>query len=91
MDHLTAEELIEFVSFEKIDGQSMKLAVRVNTHIRNCADCMGKVRSYQCVYDEFVRLARARRRDGRAQKQTDGLELQREFRQYLCEKNCENR
>lgn len=56
MDHLTVDEIINFVSFDNPDAGAVANAVRVNTHIRSCAECMRKVRAYQAVYDEFLRI-----------------------------------
>ena len=53
MEHLTIEEIIEFVSFEKMDAESLKLASRVNAHIRSCPSCMRKVRAFQLVMEEL--------------------------------------
>ncbi len=56
MEHLTTEEIINFVSASKIDGDFICLAAKVNGHIRHCEQCLNAVRSYQILYDEFRRM-----------------------------------
>lgn len=56
MEHLSIDEMIEFVSANEINGQSIELAKKVNGHIRNCAECFDKVRAFQMIYDEFRRI-----------------------------------
>lgn len=56
MKHLTIDEIIDFVSFNKLDSKSLELAARVNAHIFKCATCREKVEAFQIVYDEFVRM-----------------------------------
>lgn len=53
MKHLTVDEIIDFVSFDRIDSETLAMAASVNSHIRNCNDCMRKVRAFQLVYDEL--------------------------------------
>lgn len=57
MNHLTVDELTEFVSFEKADGQDLALAARVNAHIGQCESCLRKVRAFQTVFDEMRKTA----------------------------------
>ena len=54
MKHLTVDEMIDFVSFNKLDSESLALASKVNAHIFECRACRKKVESFQVVYDEFV-------------------------------------
>lgn len=56
MKHLTVDEIIDFVSFEKADTASLNLSLRVNEHIRICEKCRRIVNAFQTVYDEFTRL-----------------------------------
>lgn len=56
MAHLTVEEIIEFVSFGKLSGETIELATKVNEHIRSCPRCLKKVSAFQTVYDEFCRI-----------------------------------
>jgi len=58
MDHLKTEEIIDFVSFDKLNDATIKLASRVNTHICRCDECLRRVRAFQTVYDEFVRMGK---------------------------------
>lgn len=56
MKHLTVDEMIDFVSFDKVDAQILAKASYVNAHIRSCDQCLRKVRAFQTVYDELVRM-----------------------------------
>lgn len=55
MDHLTLDDIIEFVSLTEINDESMQLIARVNSHIAVCRECRELVRSFQLVYDELLR------------------------------------
>ena len=56
MDHLSLNEIIDFVSFEKLSDETLELAANVNSHLLLCKQCREAVRAYQAVYDEFCRL-----------------------------------
>lgn len=56
MKHLTVDEIVDFVTFERIDNKSLENAAKVNTHIRQCSECLRKVRAFQMVYDEFKEM-----------------------------------
>lgn len=56
MSHLTVEEIIEFVSFDKLSEDTIALSTKVNEHIRLCSNCLEKVSSFQMVYDELCRI-----------------------------------
>ena len=53
MKHLTVDEIVNFVTFSKIDSESLDNAAKVTAHISKCPDCLRKVRAFQMVYDEF--------------------------------------
>lgn len=52
-NHLTANEIIEFVTLDQLNADSKKLLTRVNKHIRKCQKCFELVKSYQILYDEL--------------------------------------
>lgn len=56
MQHLTIDQIIDFVSICKLDAASLELSCIVNEHIRECDRCLELVNAYQGVYDEFQRL-----------------------------------
>ncbi|MBQ2880646.1 MAG: hypothetical protein IJE40_00105 [Clostridia bacterium] len=56
MDHLTVDEIMDFVSITEINEETMQLTAKVNSHIRNCKECLKLVQSYQEIYDEFLRV-----------------------------------
>ena len=51
--HLTANEIIEFVSLDQLNADSKKLLTRVNKHIRKCQKCFELVKIYQLIYDKM--------------------------------------
>lgn len=57
MNHLTVDEIIEFVSSNDADQETLLLISRVNQHIRTCDECFKNVKAFQLIYDEFIRLA----------------------------------
>lgn len=54
MNHLTTEEIIEFVSLEKLDDKAFTLITKVNDHIRECNECRKNVSAFQTVHDEMI-------------------------------------
>ena len=54
MNHLTLDEIIDFVSLIELNKESMQLISTVNSHIAECDECRELVRSYQLVYDGLV-------------------------------------
>lgn len=56
MKHLTVDEIIDHVSFERLDRQALENAAKVNAHISSCGRCLRKARAFQLVYDELVRV-----------------------------------
>lgn len=56
MEHLTVDEIIEFVSLTEFNSKSLSLSATVNGHIRKCGKCLELVRAFQLIYDEFSRL-----------------------------------
>ena len=57
MNHLTLDEIIDFVSLTEINEETIQLMGEVNAHIARCRECRELVRSYQLVYDEVFRAA----------------------------------
>ena len=57
MNHLTLDEIIDFVSLTEINEESMQLLGKVNAHIAQCRECRELVRSYQLIYDETLGAA----------------------------------
>ena len=57
MNHLTLDEIIDFVSLTEINEESIQLMGKVNAHIAQCRECRELVRSYQLVYDEVLSAA----------------------------------
>lgn len=76
MKHLTVDEMIDFVSFDKVDAETLAKASYVNAHIRSCDQCLRKVRAFQTVYDELVRMGqKAAFREVVLEKVQEELEL----------------
>lgn len=60
MKHLTFDEIVDFVSFERLDDNSLNLASVVNGHICECQECFDIVKSLQLIYEEFETLGKAK-------------------------------
>lgn len=56
MEHLTIDEVLDFVSMTELNAESIRLSAAVNGHIRKCDRCLKLVQSFQLLYDEFSRL-----------------------------------
>ena len=56
MNHLTVDDIINFVSLSEMNKEAVELSAAVNGHIRKCAKCLELVRAFQMIYDEFSRL-----------------------------------
>lgn len=57
MKHLTDEEIISFISADKMNTETLELINMVNTHICQCNDCLRKVKAYSIVNDGLEREA----------------------------------
>lgn len=49
MKHLSIEEIIEYVTANKVDSETLDLLSKVNGHIRVCPACREKVSAFECV------------------------------------------
>ncbi len=58
MTHLTVEEIIDFVSFDKLTEENIALAKKVNEHICSCKSCFEKVSAFQLIFEEFEKIGR---------------------------------
>lgn len=56
MSHLTFDEVVEYVSLSKLNEEALLLASKVDTHIRDCDECLELVRAVRAIYEEFVRM-----------------------------------
>ena len=59
MKHLTVDEMIDFVSFDGLDSETLQFAAKVQSHLLACKACREKVAAYQEIYDELLRLGRS--------------------------------
>lgn len=53
MEHLSIEEIIKYVTSNKVNRETLDLLSKVNGHIRNCPLCKEKVASYETINDEI--------------------------------------
>lgn len=58
MNHLTFEEIAKYVSLKKLDEEAFALASKVDTHIRECDQCLELVRAVRTIHDELVKRKR---------------------------------
>lgn len=56
MEHLTVDEILNFVSLTELNNESIEVSAAVNGHIRKCEKCRKLVRGFQMIHDEFSRL-----------------------------------
>lgn len=49
------EEIIKYVTSNKVDKETLDLLSKVNGHIRNCLPCREKVNACECLNDEFIK------------------------------------
>ena len=47
-------QIIEFISFDEINEDTLKLAAKVNSHISVCPACRSKIRSIQGILDRML-------------------------------------
>lgn len=57
MNHLTIDEILDFVTLTELNKDTVELAATVNGHIGKCKECLETVRSFQIIYDEFRTLS----------------------------------
>ena len=60
MSHLSVDDIIEFVSSNKADAETLQLISTVNQHIRECPKCLHVVKAFQLVHDKFVKIGDSR-------------------------------
>ena len=53
MKHLNAEEIISYVTLDRMDEDTRMFFKNVNGHIRACPECLGKLRRYLDIHDIF--------------------------------------
>ena len=72
MNHLTTNEIIDFVMENRLNDNFLQLASRVNAHILKCDKCLALVEAYQTVYDELERMGRLSEFEETAERQLSG-------------------
>ena len=53
MEHLSIDEIIQYVTATKVNKETLDLMSKVNGHIRSCSVCKEKVNAYEMVNDEI--------------------------------------
>lgn len=53
LEHLNIEEIISYVTANKVDMETLDLLSKVNGHIRTCNECREKVLSFETINDEI--------------------------------------
>ena len=53
MEHLSIDEIIQYVTVTKGNRETLELMSKVNGHIRGCSVCKEKVNAYEMVNDEI--------------------------------------
>lgn len=60
MNHLKVNEIIEFVSLNELNAETVEFCAYVNGHVRKCEECRQLVDAFQTVYDEFCRIGNSK-------------------------------
>ncbi|MBR4863204.1 MAG: hypothetical protein IKU07_01405 [Oscillospiraceae bacterium] len=53
MKHLSAEEIISYVTMDEMNEASLGFCKNVTGHIRGCSACLGKLRKYLDIHDVY--------------------------------------
>lgn len=80
MNHLTVDEIMDFVSLTELDTESVRLSAAVNGHIRSCEKCRKLVQSFYMIYEECTGSDAGSLKEFAAAKQA---EAQQELDGYL--------
>ena len=54
-NHPNLNDLIEFVSMDTLNAETVARSAAVNAHLADCAACRARVRDLQTVYDALCR------------------------------------
>lgn len=54
-NHPNPNDLIAFVSMDRLNAETLRLSAEVNAHLADCAACRARVRDLQAVYDALCR------------------------------------
>ena len=57
-EHLTTEQIIEFVSINELTEENIAKMKVVNAHIYRCEECAVRVQAFQRVGREFERIGK---------------------------------
>ena len=52
-NHLTTEEILNFITMDSVTPEGIQLAAKVNCHIMQCEECRKQVAAYQIVSDKL--------------------------------------
>ena len=66
-EHLSTEQIIEFVAIDELTEETKAKMSAVNAHIFHCKECATRVRAYLEISEEFERIGK---------KITDGCNLE---------------
>ena len=54
MKHLSAEDIISYVTMDEMSETSLEFCKNVNGHIRGCSGCLCKLRKYLDIHDTYT-------------------------------------
>lgn len=60
MNHINVDDVIEFVSIDKLDNDTIALAQKVNSHLLICPECRERVTAFQTVYDALLKIEKTK-------------------------------
>ncbi len=76
MEHLNIHDIIEFISFDRLDEETIALSGRVNAHMADCAECRKLVRNMQRVYGGLLAESRRAAKTGVAESRPSSRPLE---------------
>ena len=53
MKHLSAEDIVNYVTMDAMNETSLGVCKNVNGHIRGCTACLEKLRKYLNIHDVY--------------------------------------
>lgn len=53
LEHLSIDEIINYITANKVNMETLDLLSKVNGHIRTCCECREKVLAFETVNDEL--------------------------------------
>ena len=56
LEHLSLEEILKYVTANKLDSETLDLFSKVNGHIRKCSSYKEKINSFETINEELKKI-----------------------------------